>query len=454
MIRLRPVVLFLMVSALAAACGERVVDLPAVPGGSTGTAPTVVSTAPASGASGVATSALVSATFSAAMDPASFGTTTFTVAQGATPVSGAVSASGSTATFTPAAALGEGLVYTATVTTGVRSAAGVALAASYSWSFTTGTSAGPPTVLSTTPLDLATGVSITQKPTATFSEAMDGATISGTSFTLMQGATPIAGAVTFDAVTNTATFTPAAPLGLDLVYTATVTTGAKDLGGSALAADRVWTFTTGACSLLPVVLGSAGNFAVLAGSTVTSTGLTNITGDVGVSPGTAITGFGPGTIIGTQHVADPTAAQAILDLTTAYNDAAGRSLCPVSVSGNLGGQTLAPGLYKSTSDLSITSGDLTLDAQGDGDAIFLFQAASTLTTTAGRQVILTNGAKAANVFWQVGSSATLGTTSAFQGTIMADQAVTLETGATLTGRALARIAAVSLDSNVIVKPAP
>jgi len=283
---------------------------------------------------------------------------------------------------------------------------------------------------------------------------MDGATINSTSFTLMQGATPIAGAVTFDAVTNTATFTPAAPLGLDLVYTATVTTGAKDLGGSALAADRVWTFTTGACSQLPVVLGSAGNFVVLAGSTVTNTGPSSVTGDVGVSPGTAITGFGPGTIIGTQHVADPTAAQAILDLTTAYDDAAGRTLCPVSKSGNLGGQTLAPGLYKSTSDLSITSGDLTLDAQGDGDAVFIFQMASTLTTTAGRQVILTNGAKAANVFWQVGSSATLGTTSAFQGTIMADQAVTLGTGATLTGRALARIAAVSLDSNVIVKPAP
>jgi hypothetical protein len=115
--------------------------------------------------------------------------------------------------------------------------------------------------------------------------------------------------------------------------------------------------------------------------------------------------------------------------------------------------TLAPGLYKSTSSLSISSGDLTLDAQGDSDAVFIFQMASTLTTTSGRQVILANGAKASNVFWQVGTSATLGSTSAFVGTIMADQAITLKTGATLTGRALARIAAVALDSNVIVMPA-
>ncbi len=203
-----------------------------------------------------------------------------------------------------------------------------------------------------------------------------------------------------------------------------------------------------------MALGAAGNFAVLAGSTVTNTGATSVTGDLGVSPGTAVTGFPPGTIVGTRHAGDPTAAQAIADLTTAYNDAAGRTLCPVTVAGNLGGQTLTPGLYKSTSSLAISSGDLTLDAQGDANAVFIFQMASTLTTTAGRQVILSGGAKSANVFWQVGTSATLGTTSVFQGTILADQSITLNTGATLNGRALARIAAVTLDSNTIVKPAP
>ena len=262
------------------------------------------------------------------------------------------------------------------------------------------------------------------------------------------------GVVTFNAGTNTATFTPAQPLSLNLAYTATITTGAKDSSGNALAMNHTWTFTTSACGQLPVVLGSAANYAVLAGSTVTSTGLSTVTGDLGVSPGTAVTGFPPGILVGAQHLGDPTSAQGIADLTTAYNSAAGRTLCPISVSGNLGGQTLAPGLYKSTTSLAVSSGDLTLDAQGDGNAIFIFQMASTLTTTSGRQVILTNGAKAANIYWQVGSSATLGTTSVFQGTIMADQAITLQTGARLNGRALARIAAVSLDGNTIVKPAP
>jgi hypothetical protein len=265
-------------------------------------------------------------------------------------------------------------------------------------------------------------------------------------------ADPCAGVVTY--TDGTSTFAPASVLDLSLQYTATITTQAADLQGKALADNYVWTFTTGACSLEPVGLLSAANFAVLAGSTLTNTGPTSVTGDLGVSPGTAVTDFPPGNLIGTQHAGDPTAGQGIADLTTAYNDAAGRTLCAVSKSGNLGGQTLAPGLYKSTSSLEVTSGDPTLDAQGDEDAVFIFQMASTLTTTSGRQVILSGGAKATNVFWQVGSSATLGTTSAFQGTIMADQAITVGTGATLTGRALARIAAVTLDGNTIVKPAP
>ena len=134
---------------------------------------------------------------------------------------------------------------------------------------------------------------------------------------------------------------------------------------------------------------------------------------------------------------DPTAAQAQLDLTAAYNDAAGRTLGAVIVAGNLGGQTLSPGLYKSTSSLEISSGDLTLDALGDPNAVWIFQMASTLTTTAGRQVILSGGAQAANIFWQVGSSATIGTTSVFKGNILAYTSITMNTGATLDGRALA-----------------
>jgi hypothetical protein len=204
----------------------------------------------------------------------------------------------------------------------------------------------------------------------------------------------------------------------------------------------------------PVALGSAANFAVLAGSTVTNTGATTVNGDLGLSPGTAVTGFPPGTVNGTIHAGDPVAAQAQLDLTTAYNDAAGRTVGAITVAGNLGGRTLTPGLYKSTSSLAISSGDLTLDAQGNANAVFIFQMASTLTTTVGRQVILSGGAKAANVFWQVGSSATLGTGSVFKGNILALASITVTTGATVEGRVLARTAAVTLDTNTITTPAP
>ena len=199
-----------------------------------------------------------------------------------------------------------------------------------------------------------------------------------------------------------------------------------------------------------ISLGAAENFAVLAGSAITSTGATSIAGDVGLSSGSSIGGFPPGSIVGNKHISDPTAVAAKNDLTTAYNEAAGKTLNPISLSGNIGGQTLYPGLYKSTSSLSISSGDLTIDAKGDSTAIFIFQIASTLTTTSGRKIILAGNANPNNIFWQVGTSATIGSTSAFYGTIMANEAISFKTGATLTGRALARIAAVTLDSNVIV----
>jgi Ice-binding-like len=199
----------------------------------------------------------------------------------------------------------------------------------------------------------------------------------------------------------------------------------------------------------PVGLGTAGSFAVLAGTTVTNTGPSSISGDLGVSPGTAVTGFPPGIVTGgTIHTADGVAAGAQSDLVTAYNDAAGRSPT-ANVPAFIGaGQTLAPGVYKASSSLDV-GGSLTLDAGGDPNAVFIFQAPSTLVTDSASSVVLTGGAQACNVFWQVGSSATLGTDSAFTGSILALTSISVQTGDTIAGRALARNGAVSLDDDTI-----
>jgi len=197
----------------------------------------------------------------------------------------------------------------------------------------------------------------------------------------------------------------------------------------------------------PVGLGTADSFAVLAGSTVTNTGPSTINGDLGVSPGTAVTGFPPGTVNGTIHASDAVAIQAQADLTTAYDDAAGR-IPAVAVSGDLGGSILTAGVYKSGSTLGLT-GTLTLDAQGDPNAVFIFQVGSSLTTASGSRVALINGAQSCNVFWQIGSSATLGTSSVFRGNLLALTSITVNNGVTLDGRALARNGAVTLDNDTI-----
>jgi len=205
-------------------------------------------------------------------------------------------------------------------------------------------------------------------------------------------------------------------------------------------------------SMSAVSLGVTSSLALIAGSGITSTGATVITGDIGLSPGSSIGGFPPGILNGTQHINNDIATQAKIDLTAAYNDLAGRTSTDiVTLSGNIGGLTLTPGLYKSTSSLAISSGDLTFDAKGNANAVFIIQIASTLTTTSGRQVILSGGASAANIFWQVGTSATFGTTSVFKGTVMAMQSITFNTGATLDGRGFARTGAVTMAGNTIVK---
>jgi hypothetical protein len=218
--------------------------------------------------------------------------------------------------------------------------------------------------------------------------------------------------------------------------------------GIGLVVLAFWTLTAFA-NAIDVNLGTAGSFAVLAGSTVTNTGPSVIDGNVGVSPGTAITGFPPGIIIPpfTMHAGDAVAAQAQVDLTTAYNFAAGE-VPSANLSGqDLGGLTLTSGVYFFSSSAQLT-GTLTLNAQGDPNAVFLFQIGSTLTTAGNSSVVIINGGQDGNVFWQVGSSATLGTNTALIGSILALTSITLNTGADiLDGQALARNGAVTLDTN-------
>lgn len=205
-------------------------------------------------------------------------------------------------------------------------------------------------------------------------------------------------------------------------------------------------------------LGSAGNFAILAGSGISNTGVsTMINGDVGSFPTATINGLLPGNVNGTLFSsADPIVGLAKNDLTTAFNEAQARSLDAISLPGQIGGLTLAPGLYvnSTTSGISGTgpNGILTLDAGGNANAVWIFKVGSTFITDAGTSIVLAGGAQAKNIYWSVGTSATLGTNSIFYGNILADQAITLTTGATLTGRALTRIAAITLDSNSVTKP--
>ncbi|HLW89418.1 MAG TPA: ice-binding family protein [Terriglobales bacterium] len=406
--------------------------------------PTVSMVVPQS--NGVATNRQIAVVFNQPMDPASINSGTFLVAG----MTGTVTydATNKIGGFTPSPSFAPNTAYNASITVGAKDMSGTPLAAPFNFSFTTRATSdtSAPNIVAVNLVAGATCVPLNQTILVTFDEQMDSLTINPSTF-FIQG---VAGAVTYNVTTQMATFTPAASLAAKTTYTIVVTSGATDMGGVPVAPLQQ-TFTTGPCQgggPQPVVLcPNIGNFSVLAGTTVTNTGSTVVSGDVGVCPGTAVTGFPPGSTGGTIHLADGAASLAQATLTAAYIDAAGRA-GGTSVAGDLVGQTLTAGVYTSTSSLA-ESGDLTLDAQGNPSAVFIFQIASTLTTGSGSHIVLANGAKACNVFWQVGSSATLGTNSVFNGNIMALTSISIATGVNLQGRALARNGAVTLDTDVI-----
>ncbi|HSJ69067.1 MAG TPA: ice-binding family protein [Anditalea sp.] len=465
-----------------------------------GECPEVINTDPSTGdENDMPLNQVVHATFNTEMDPKTVTASSFrletetAVASNSTSSSRLKGASASavegtfsydeaerTLRFQPNELLEENKTYTATVFATVKDITGNLMQEDFVWTFTTAT-LPVPTVEVTAPADLAINVALDQVIIADFSEPMDPSTITDASFLVTLNGNPVAGNVTYAGVR--ASFAPAAPLLAENTYTATITTAAKSLQNKTLASNHVWTFMT--VTVPPVdpiepidgtqpidevnLLGEAAEFGILAGVGISNNaGFSEIRNlSVGISPGvrTSITGFPPAIVVnGAIHASDdllPVGIAALLrqakaDLKSAYLSLEGASSpAPATVAGDQGGKTLAPGIYKSTSTLLIQAGDLTLDAQGDPNAVFIFQIASDFTTVggAGGNIILSGGAQAKNIYWQTGSSATIGDNTSFKGNILALTSITMNSGATAVGRMLAQNGSVVLThTNIIERP--
>lgn len=449
-----------------------------------GLCPAVVSTNPANTATGIPLNQVITIKFNEPMDAATFSNASVTLQevapvvkgkyevnastavtqQGTVSVAGKVTFNDSTATFTPSSPLKLSTTYSGRITSTVKDLMGNALPIDYVWSFSTGMW---PKVVLTVPENKETNVAVNQLITVTFKEGMNPLTINQNSFIVMIGTTPITGTVTYSG--KKATFTPTNNLLLG-TYTATITTKAENLSGIALASDYIWSFSTNATiGAAGVNLKSVAQFGIIAGVGVSNNaGFSEIHNmNVGICPGvrSSITGFPPAIVVnGSMYASDdliPAGVPAMLiqakqDLVDAYLFAEGATYpAAATVSGDIGGTTLVPGIYKSTSTLLIQSGNLTLDAKGDANAVWIFQIASDFTTVggAGGNVILSGGAQAKNVFWQTGRSATIGDFTLFKGNILALTSISLNTGATVVGRMLARNGSVVMTStNIIDKP--
>jgi methionine-rich copper-binding protein CopC len=431
--------------------------------------PAVSSSDPANNATNVALNSTISSTFNVAMDPSTITTATFTLKAGSTSVTGTTLYAGKTASFTPSALLVSNTVYTATITMGAKNLAGQSMASNKVITFTTVDNSDlvVPTISSTNPGNNATGVARNKVVSLNFSEAMNASTITNSTFIVMQGATTISGTVAYSG--TTATFTSSSAFASNTEYTATVTTGVKDLAGNILAVNKVWTFTTGgSTSTLGIVdLGTSGSYVIMAKSAINNSSTSAITGDLALSPAatsyitgltlTDATGYATSAqITGKVYAADmavPTPINlttAVGDMITAYNDAAGRPSPDFEElgTGNIGGKTLLPGLYKWTSTVTMPS-DVAIS--GGANDVWIFQISGDLSMSSAVNITLSGGAQAKNIFWQVAGQATLGTTSHFEGIILSKTGITFQTGASVNGRLLAQTAVI-LDSNAVVNP--
>jgi len=324
-----------------------------------------------------------------------------------------------------------------------------------------------PTVVSTSPKNNATGVFLKKAISVAFSEKMNANTINTSTFTLKKGTVAVSGTVSYSGVT--AVFTPSTDLLANTQYVATVNTGAKNLVGVGLNTNNQWSFTTGTdvSGLAPVDLGTAGNYVILAKTAINNNPTSAITGDLGLSPAatsyitglslTNATGFATSSqVTGKVYAADmvsPTSTNlttAVNNMITAYNDAAGRPT-PDYVelgSGIIGGKTLSAGLYKWSSNVTVPTN---VTISGGPNDVWIFQISGKLTLSSAVRITLSGGAQAKNIFWQVAGQTTFGTTSHFEGVILCQSGVTLLTGASLNGRALAQTAVI-LDGNAVTNP--
>ena len=428
--------------------------------------PTVSSTEPNNNATGILPNKAIVVNFSEAMDTTTINASTFTLKQGTTVVPGKITFAGTKATFTPNSNLENSKIYTSTITTGAKDQAGNALQTAYTFSFTIAIAADIilPVLNSTDPLNSAAGVELNKVIALNFSEAMNPLTINASTFTLMQGTIAVPGVVAYSG--TKATFTPSVILSPDMVYSAKISSGAKDLAGNALANSN-FSFKTIASTqtsgLAVINLGTAGKFAILSKTGVTDVYKSSINGDVGASPisGGAIH-VTCDEVVGSIYTVDvdtliPCAQNnpvmlttAVSDMEAAYTDGAGRANPDFTEfgAGNIGGKTLTPGLYKWTSGVIIPT-DVTIS--GGPNDVWIFQIAGNLTMSAAMKITLTGGAQAKNIFWVVASVATIGTTSHFEGNILGQTSINLRTGATINGRTLAQTA-VTLQMSTVVIP--